>query len=651
MGLKNLGGHRTVNGFVRSKLKKLDASDGTMSSLFELMFSERENVMYEQSRGYRMEKTTYGQAYDSILRLCPSLSSALDGCPRGAAVGLYMQNSLLWIELFWAILRCGYRPLLMNSRLGDDTLEYALSSCGAAAVISDGKIFSVRTVNCADLKESDGDFSPSFADELFVMSSGTSAHVKLCAYSGRQFCSMIRGSADIIKNCRQIKKHYDGSLKLLTFLPFCHIFGLIAVYVWFAFFSRTFVHLSDLAPDTIVNTVKRHGVTHIFAVPLFWETVYNTAMKTVRARGEDTVKRLEKGLRIADSLAFCPPLRRLFSRIAFKEVRERIFGDSVMFMITGGSRISGEVMRFFNNSGYRLADGYGMSEIGITSVELSSDIRVLNSCSVGKPLSGVTYSVSDRGTLLVSGGCMAKYLIADGKKTPMPDVFDTLDLCECDRGRYKITGRNDDLIISPTGENINPGPLEEALSVRGARGVCLSSIASENGDVPVLVVSAEPYLSGAALDALRERIKEKISSLGISTEIKKIIVTKAPLLEGDEFKLNRRRIRAAIADGSIKDAQTSADVAGKLDAAALFVRDCFAAACGKDADDISPDADFFSDLGGSSLEYFAVISRLGAEFGIPFPEQAGTGLSTVNALGAYIRERTEERIRKDDKTV
>ena len=233
----------------------------------------------------------------------------------------------------------------------------------------------------------------------------------------------------------------------------------------------------------------------------------------------------------------------------------------------------------------------------------------------------------------------------------MPDVFDTLDLCECDRGRYKITGRNDDLIISPTGENINPGPLEEALSVRGARGVCLSSIASENGDVPVLVVSAEPYLSGAALDALRVRIKEKISSLGISTEIKKIIVTKAPLLEGDEFKLNRRRIRAAIADGSIKDAQTSADVAGELDAAALFVRDCFAAACGKDADDISPDADFFSDLGGSSLEYFAVISRLGAEFGIPFLEQAGTGLSTVNALGAYIRERTEERIRKDDKTV
>ena len=188
MGLKNLGGHRTVNGFVRSKLKKLDASDGTMSSLFELMFSERENVMYEQSRGYRMEKTTYGQAYDSILRLCPSLSSALDGCPRGAAVGLYMQNSLLWIELFWAILRCGYRPLLMNSRLGDDTLEYALSSCGAAAVISDGKIFSVRTVNCADLKETDGDFSPSFADELFVMSSGTSA---------RCFMNAKRGSSSV----------------------------------------------------------------------------------------------------------------------------------------------------------------------------------------------------------------------------------------------------------------------------------------------------------------------------------------------------------------------------------------------------------------------------------------------------------------------
>ena len=637
-----LGGCGSINAFVNAKIKKLEGSDKTFESLFGLMFSERENVMYEQSRGYRIEKTTYGQVYDSAIRLCPSLSSALSGCARGSVVGIYMQNGLPFIKILWALLRCGYVPLLMNMRLDGKRLEDALSSCGAAAVVSDGRTFSVPTIDPASLAESDAPFQPSFADGLFVMSSGTTGGVKLCCYKGAQFSALIRGSAGIIRSCRQVKKHYNGSLKLLTFLPFYHIFGLVAVYIWFAFFSRTFVHLPDMSPDTIVNTVKRHGVTHIFAVPLFWETVFDTASRTIRARGEKTAAKFEKGMKIADALAFCPPLQRLFSRAAFREVREGIFGESIRFMITGGSRIGSDVMRFFNNIGYRLADGYGMSEIGITSVELSSDPRVLNSCSIGLPMSCVRYSLSERGTLLVSGECMAEYIIENGVRIPMPETFDTLDLCEYKNGRYRIVGRCDDLIVSSTGENINPGPIEESLRVPGVRGVCLTSVPSERGELPVLVASVEPYLSGEAVLAAEARLRKKAAELGVSSEIKRILITRQPLLQGDEFKLNRKRIKADVISGALRDARDAEEDRGELDATGLFIRECFAAVRGVQEEDVSPSADFFTDLGGSSLEYFAVLSRLSAEFGVPFPEDAGSGLSTVKALSAYISSKTNQ---------
>lgn len=649
MDKRTLGGYSSIDSFVDGKLALFEKTDKDFCALFEMMFSEKENVMYEKSEGYRVVKTTYGQAYDDILRLSASAASAFSDVPADSVIGLYMENSLLWIELFWAILRAGYRPLLLNLRIDADRLEAAISESGAAAVISEGKKFSVRTLSPADIEgAAGGAVSGVFGSSVLIMSSGTSGSVKLCAYTAREFYFLIRGSFGIIKKCGAAKKHYKGELKQLAFLPYYHIFGLVAMYIWFAFFSRTFVQLNDLAPETIVNTVKRHNVTHIFAVPLFWETVYKTALKTIRSRGEKTYEKFERGMRIADKLAFCQPLYALFTKAAFKEVRENLFGQSISFMITGGSRISPDVLRFFNNIGYRLANGYGMSEIGITSVELSADPRILASGSVGLPLDGITYAISGEGTLLVSGRCMAEYVMENGEKRPRPDVFDTRDLAVFEDGRYKITGRADDLIAGPSGENINPGPAEEKLSTPGVRGVCLIGVPTGKGTDPVLIVSVGKYAGAGELEGYEKAIKEKLSALDLLTQIKKIVFISDDLIQGQEFKLNRRRILNDYVNGRLSTVEKDrADAGVKDDPVALFIRDCFATALGKPAEQISAQSDLFADEGGSSLDYFAVIAQIQREFGVSFPQGAGAGLSTVEALTAYVKEQ----MKNADKTV
>ena len=75
-------------------------------------------------------------------------------------------------------------------------------------------------------------------------------------------------------------------------------------------------------------------------------------------------------------------------------------------MISGGSTINLKTLEFFNAIGYHLANGYGMTEIGITSVELSDKKKLLNSGSVGLPFKGVEYRIED-GRLLVRGDCLA----------------------------------------------------------------------------------------------------------------------------------------------------------------------------------------------------------------------------------------------------
>ena len=638
MKITNLGGFSSVNAFVEDKLRRYNMSDKSFRALFSLMFSEENNILWEESRGYRISKTTYGQARSLTLHKASTLKAQLGGLEQDAVIGIYMDNSLDWILTFWAILAIGCRPLLLNRRLDTETLEYALRVTNATEVISDGQSFSVKTILSGELVEGANYMPADFGSEILVMSSGTSAHVKICAYTAEEFYNQIQGSYSIIKKCTKVKEHYEGELKLLTFLPFYHIFGLVAVYVWFAFFSRTFVRLNDMQPQTITNTIKRHKVTHIFAVPLFWEKVYEQAMRTIRDRGEETVKKFEKGMRISRKLGDSA-LADAFSKLAFKEVREGMFGESVVFMITGGSCISPQVLEFFNAIGYRLADGYGMSEIGITSLELSRKRSLLNSGSVGLPMMGIEYEINSDGELRVRGKAMAKYIIEDGEKRGNSDWFNTHDLASFDGKCYRILGRQDDLIVAANGENLNPNLIETRITPDGVRGVALVGVTENGKTVPTLLVSVNKYITAARLGGIETQIKEQLAQLKLSGQIGRIFFTEDSLLKDNEFKLNRTRLAKELSEGTLTEVVPDMALVGREDdEISRKITAMFSLALSKPEDEIGYDADFFVDLGGSSLDYFSLVAGLRDEFGVSFTS-GDMSRSTVRALHDYIQEK------------
>ena len=144
MKLTNIGGFERIDLYIADKIERYRNRDKSMETLFEFMFSESDNIFAEITDGYRIKKITYGQFKSDILASAPTLAEQLSDVPLGSMVGLYLANSMDWIRIFWEIVVCGYRPLLMNMSLSDSVLEDIIRDHSVGAVISGGKQFSVK---------------------------------------------------------------------------------------------------------------------------------------------------------------------------------------------------------------------------------------------------------------------------------------------------------------------------------------------------------------------------------------------------------------------------------------------------------------------------------------------------------------------------
>ena len=170
-----------------------------------------------------------------------------------------MENSPKWIYIFWGLLMAGYKPLLMNKRLGDVLNKNVIGLTNLKVVITDAK----TTLGIEELLVDEFDLSNveiisdfKWANEIALSTSATSLDVKVCCYDGMAIASQIKNTKDVVKKNPLLKKRYNGEIKMLAFLPFYHIFGLVASYFWYGFFNRTFVFLKDLSTPTILNTIK-----------------------------------------------------------------------------------------------------------------------------------------------------------------------------------------------------------------------------------------------------------------------------------------------------------------------------------------------------------------------------------------------------------
>jgi long-subunit acyl-CoA synthetase (AMP-forming) len=644
---------RYINKIIADSSTLLKNSNHSFCDIFNVSFRFETNRMFEWNDLSEIKSFTYEQIKNKIFGFAAQLDAKLKDYKKDSFVALKLDNSPKWIISFWAILMAGYRPLLINTRMDDLYNECLIKRMDCLYIISDKPFSSFKVVIPSyDAIVSQEQFdSKHWGNAIALSTSGTTGEPKICLYEGQAICEQILNTTYIVKKNHDICGFYNDQLKQLAFLPFYHIFGLTAMFLWYSAFGREFVILKDYSSNAIKDTVNLHSVTQFFAIPMVWNITVDKLEKEISLRGDKTKKKFEKGLQISTKLQdIFPKFGKMFAKKIFHEVRENMFGDSLQFCITGGGFIKERTLYVLNALGYSIYNGYGMSEIGITSVELRKKAKERNIGSIGKPFPSVSYTLNSDNELLIKGHSLySKIFIHDKWYDRNPDeFFHTGDIAYMDKyGYFYIKGRKDDLIISDNGELISPDYVESFFKSDYLDGLCVLSVPSSN-DL-MFIAHQQDSLNDIQLIKLINNIKTSIEGIPSFMRPRYYYFSKnalPSLMKGNIQRSSLSKLFVSnkenftLIDFTNIDHNRYANVLNEAtNKLALEICEIFKEVFEKDINQ-NININFITDLEGNSMQYFEVVHMIFEKYHIEILFDANHPLLTPLDFAKYVEEKS-----------
>ena len=646
-----------VSRIVTGNIEALKNAPQTFESIYTII----KNSFTSETFGEWLEngevcKMSYYELYeraDSFSKAAVTYAAKKDSDSR--FVGIFLENSCDWVALFWGLLQAGFKPILLNTRHNIQINNDIIKEMDPVFVVSEDarvdKAVSVKDL----LEEGKGvKFDKSminWADEIILITSGSTSKPKIISHSGKTICLQVEMSADIVRTNQSIQYNAKLDIHNLAFLPFYHIFGLIATLMWFMFFGRGFVFLPKYDAQSIQFVCKRVGVTHFFAIPLVWNKTVAALEREVAKQGK--TEKFNKAIKFSNKLQNIFPLLGpvIVRKIIFKTIRRQLMGEKLAFLISGGGFIAPRTLEVLNGLGYSIYAGYGLTECGVLCVELSRKSKFRNGTSTGKIFSNVKYKVSDEGELLIPRDHSMNGIYIDGKFSEFTDeYYPTNDLVNIDEtGRLHIIGRLDDVIIGPNGENISPEEIESRID-KGAftQEAMINCKLPGTDEKQMVLVLADDGSMGAfekasslrnvftSIDALTmsERPVKVLNLIGSMPENFKGIDRKALSLKLEEQELFATEC-ARPTDEEVTRTRSAeyTELIGK-------VCDVYAEVLNKDRAEITETSNFVT-LGGDSMEYVEMLSKVSEISGRTI-SMTETPLITPMAIADYLIEQNKE---------
>ncbi|HEX6419802.1 MAG TPA: AMP-dependent synthetase/ligase [Acidimicrobiales bacterium] len=415
------------------------------------------------------------------------------GVAPGDRVALMCHTRLEWLVADYAILAAGGVTVPVYETSSAEQLQWILSDSGAvlalvetpgmramydevhphatgcreAFVVDAGGLDElVARGEQIDDRTLDERMAGVTADHLatIVYTSGTTGRPKGCVQTHRNL------RTNVAQNLDAIRPMLVADETTLLFLPLAHTLAKIIALVlveWGArlAFATDMGHVRDELP------LARPTV--VVSVPRVFEKVYNSAQHKARAEGHGRIfERAEKVAvrwsqdRLADRRGpLTAAQHALFDRLVYGKVRAG-FGGRLRFAVSGGGPLGERLTHFFNGVGVKIFEGYGLTETSPTLAVNTAD--AWRPGTVGRPLAGTTIRIAEDGEILAGGPQVFQgYWNADAATAATFDAhgwFHTGDIGELDAdGFLRITGRKKELIVTASGKNVAPAPLEDRL--------------------------------------------------------------------------------------------------------------------------------------------------------------------------------------------
>lgn len=262
----------------------------------------------------------------------------------------------------------------------------------------------------------------------------------------------------------------EGETRVLSFLPICHIFERVLIYVYQH--SCTSIYFAE-GIDKIGDNAKEIKPNLMSVVPRLLEKVYDKIM----AKAEE-LSGIKKGLfhwavRLGEQWkpykqngAWYEFKLSIANKLIFSKWRAALGGE-LFTMVSGSAALQPRLSRIFCAAGMHIMEGYGLTETSpVVSVGKYAD-GYFKIGTVGKPIDGVEVKIAEDGEILIKGPNVMMGYYKDEEKTNSVmtgDYFHTGDKGEIDSdGFLKITGRKKEMFKTSGGKYIIPTLLENDL--------------------------------------------------------------------------------------------------------------------------------------------------------------------------------------------
>ena len=262
----------------------------------------------------------------------------------------------------------------------------------------------------------------------------------------------------------------QGTNRVLSFLPLCHIFERVLIYIYqhagaSVYFAESLEKIGENAQEVKPNLMS--------VVPRLLEKVFNK----INAKGSELtgVKRalffwaIKLGERYEPYQAngFWYEFQLKIARKLIFSKWKAAFGGELHTMVSGSAALHPRLARIFCASGMMIMEGYGLTETSpVVSVGMYANHH-FKIGTVGKPISNVEVKIAEDGEILIKGPNVMKGYYKDPEKTAevmSGDYFHTGDKGEIDPdGFLKITGRKKEMFKTSGGKYIIPTLIENDL--------------------------------------------------------------------------------------------------------------------------------------------------------------------------------------------
>lgn len=471
-----------------------------ITRLFDFPYYQRENFNIPDALVTKYDGIWVKTSTEEYIAKANAISRALLrlGVQKDDKIAVISSNNRTeWNIMDIGVLQTGAQNVPIYPTISEDDYEYILNHSGAIyCFVSDAEVFrkiSLIRNNVPNLKEvysfNEIPNCKNWAELLtlgadtsnqntveerknnvrtedlatIIYTSGTTGRPKGVMLSHRNIVSNVLDSANRIPFAA-------GASRALSFLPICHIFERMILYLYQYYGVSVYFGESI---DKISENIKEVKPTVMTAVPRLLEKVYDK----IYAKGTELTGIKKKLFFWAINLglkyepygangAFYEFQLKIARKLIFSKWKEGL-GGNLDLMVSGSAALQPRLARIFAAAEIPVMEGYGLSETSPVISVNDMRNRGFKVGTVGKVIDNVEVKIAPDGEILCKGPNVMMGYYKDEEKTAealQNGYFHTGDIGEFDEeGFLKITDRKKEMFKTSGGKYIAPQLIENTM--------------------------------------------------------------------------------------------------------------------------------------------------------------------------------------------